>query len=505
MLFTSATFLVFFSVVFTGYYAVPKGFQWAWLLLASYAFYAAASPVFALFLLFSTAVTYLSALWLIRIPAGQAGRRKAVLALDAALTLGLLATLKYSSFFLGTAAGVAGLFGLNLRFSGLSLLLPVGLSFYTFQCLGYCIDVYRDSCPPERNFFRFALFVSYFPQILQGPIGNFADLSPQLSAQRGFSARAAASGARRAAWGFFKKLVIADQLAVIAAEVFGKYERYAGFTVAFALLCYSIQLYADFSGYMDIALGCSEMLGIRLAENFDLPYFSKSVAEFWKRWHITLGAWFRNYLFYPLLRSAVFTRMRDSLKKRSPRLLKTLPNAAALLIVWLLIGLWHGANWNYILYGLYHGVFIILAVFLAPAYRRAEKRLAAGRAKRLYAFFQYARTFLIVAFGYLLFRSADLHVAGVLLRNLLGGFSLRSLFLLCYNNIRELAIAFIGVCLLFSVELYHLGGRRAPLRERISKLRPGFRFALYVCFILSILVLGAYGTRASNEFAYFRF
>ena len=339
MVFTTLKFMIFMAVIFVMYYAMPKSKQWWLLLIASYIFYAFASPVYLIFLFATTGITYCGGRLLelnyslrdeylrARKPelskeekkcykAKIASEQKIVLATVIVLLLLMLGIFKYATFVLNNFSGLLGVFGLDVNNLTLKIILPVGLSFYIFQSLGYCIDVYREMVKAERNFFRYALYVSFFPQILQGPIGDYNRLAQQLYMEHEFIYKNAKYGIQRITWGFFKKLVIANQISLVIDNIWASYDSYSGLVFwMFVLTMYSFQLYADFSGYMDIAIGCSQMLGITLDENFDTPYFSKSIVEFWRKWHITLGAWFKNYVFYSILRTNWCNYIRKKYKK----------------------------------------------------------------------------------------------------------------------------------------------------------------------------------------------
>ena len=353
MLFTTGNFIFFMVIMLFLYYIIPRDKQWCLLLIGSYFFYACASPIYLIFLLFTTIVTYTAAIVIDKnyclqakyletdgknlskeekkIYKSKVSRRQkmSIVAVTAVILL-MLGIFKYSTFLLKSFSGLFNLFGVSTESITLKFILPIGLSFYVFQSLGYCIDVYRGTSTAEHNFFKYMLYVSFFPQLLQGPIGDYNRLSPQLFKGHEFSTNNVIYGLQRAIWGFFKKLVIANQISVVTKDVWMQYTSYNGFLFwLFMLILYAIELYADFSGYMDIAIGCAQMLGITLDENFDAPYFSKNIAVYWRRWHITLGAWFRNYVFYSVLRADWCNNLRKRLKKRNSYIANTLPTVIA--------------------------------------------------------------------------------------------------------------------------------------------------------------------------------
>ena len=518
MIFTTLKFMVFFSIVFLVYYMMPKKWQWKWLLLASYVFYMSASPLYVIFLVFTTLVTYFGAnamsnyneqqkiylkehKELSREDKKEYGniiqkKKKRILIAVILCTIGLVIVLKYSMFVLQNIQGLFFLLGKSITVPTLKWILPIGLSFYVFQSLGYCIDVYWEMYLSEKNLGKHALFVSYFPQILQGPIGEYQKMSVTLYEEKTFDYERTVQGALRVAWGFFKKLVIADNIAVIVNPVFQLTAVSTGKVVFIALLLYSIELYADFSGYMDIAIGCSKMLGIELAENFDTPYFSKNITEFWRRWHISLGTWFKNYVFYPMLRSNLCTGLRKKHKKNK-YLASMLPNVIALAVVWLLIGLWHGADWCYVLYGIYHGTFIILAVIMAPLYDKFYEKFTKLKTSKIYHFLCMIRTFLIVTVGYILFVPGSFQSTLIIIKNICSSHLGQGINIMNTLSISPKII--LSTIVLFGVDVISLKYNPIAL---VRKLPFVIRMAGYLAFIFFII---AFMQTEASEFLYFQF
>ena len=526
MSFTSLTFAVFLGIMLLGYYLIPKKAQWVWLLLGSYVFYAWSSPYLAVFLLFSTATTWLFPLVMGRLSdrqqewlaseQGQAlskdekkaykkkvqQQKRWLLVLCLICNIGLLAVLKYTNFAIDTI----NRFGAELPALDW-LVLPLGISFYTFQSVGYVIDVYRETALPQNNFLKYALYVSFFPQICQGPIGRYNDLAPQLYTGHRFDYDGFVMGLERILLGFFKKMVIADQIAVYVDAVYQNASAYSGVILGLATLMYAFQLYADFSGYMDIAIGTGRCFGIRLAENFETPYFSRSITEFWRRWHITLGSWFKDYLYYPVLRSGWCSGIGKRLSKKGrKKAAKTLTTVIGLAITWLLIGMWHGASWNFILYGCYHGAFVILAVVLGDVYEKLKQRLHIKEENKIWQGFQILRTFAIVTFGYVLFRSADISQAALIYKRLLtvftpAGHSLSGLMAGDFNKIKWIMIAAL-LLLCFIMEL--IGSKKeiiSWLHERRRIVRWLFLYAL----VALILLFANWNASGAGNFIYFNF
>lgn len=525
MLFTTGNFIIFMVIMFfLYYYIIPQNKQWCLLLVGSYFFYACASPIYLVFLLFTTIVTYTAAIIMDKNYCRQAKyletdgknlskeekkeyktkvskKQKISIAAVTTVILLMLGIFKYSTFLLRSCSGLFNLFGVSTESITLKFILPVGLSFYVFQSLGYCIDVYRGTSTAEHNFFKYMLYVSFFPQLLQGPIGDYNRLSPQLFKGYEFSTTNVIYGLQRAIWGFFKKLLIANQISTVTGDVWAQYASYNGFLFwLFMLILYAVELYADFSGYMDIAVGCAQMLGITLDENFDAPYFSKSIAVYWRRWHITLGAWFRNYVFYSILRADWCNNIRKKLKKKNSYIANTLPTVIALLIVWLLIGLWHGADWSYVVHGLYHGIFIILSTLLHPFYERFHKRFPKLQNNSLFMLFQIARTFTIVIFGYLIFSPANLLVTTGILKQMFSEFGLMQTLSFGHLQFSRLLIAAVGTILLFITDVLKV--KQISIDGILIKQKPWVQFIAFYLFIMIICCFGYFG---ENQFAYFKF
>lgn len=517
MNFVTFDFLLFFAGAAVVYYVIPKRFQWMVLLAASVWFYGQTGAGMLVFPILAAAVTYLAALAIGNTNQRQKKameglpreERKAVrvrfsriktliCALAVGITVGTLAVVKYGSFLMGLLA----------KGTAVSFVLPLGISFYTFQSIGYCIDVNRGVCEPERNPLKYALYVMYFPQILQGPIGKYTDLAPQLLEGHGFDYDNVMFGIQRILWGFFKKLVVAERAAVVVNMVFDNWQDYQGLYVALALLGYAVQLYADFSGYMDVALGVSQVFGIRLSENFETPYFSRSIAEFWRRWHISLGAWFRDYLFYSLMRTSAWNKLQKCCKKIPRKLGKDIPTACALAVIWVCIGLWHGSAWKYVAYGVYHGGMIILALLLKPATDYLTAKLRVRTETASWKLLQMLRTFLLVCLGYLLFRGGSLQAAAQMFVNLFSTFNpwilngqlLPSLGLDAANS----TVLLLGAALMLGVDICNEKG--IVVRQWLAKQQLWLRWSVYLAGFFAVLIFGWYGTGyEAGVFIYFQF
>ena len=407
--------LIAFAFLCAGaYYLCPDRFKWMLLLLVSYIYYAYCGIRAIPFMLLTTLSTWGGALLINRIgerSKAELKARKAELDADGKkalkaqakkkqrivfwgvllLNFGVLALLKYTSPVL-TAMGRPAL----------NLLLPLGISFYTFQSMGYLIDVSNGKYAPEKNPAKFALFVSFFPQLIQGPIARFDQLAAQLTTPHRFDIANIHRGALLMLWGFFKKKVIADRALPLVSEVFGNQAEYGGAVIVVAVLFYSLQQYCDFSGGIDLVTGIAELFGIRLAPNFKRPYFSVSLGDFWRRWHISLGAWMRDYVFYPFALTKPVSRLSKSAKKRfGADFSRALPAALGNILVFLLVGIWHGLTGNYVLWGLYNGLILAMSALLEPLYKRTNGRLGSRIVdSRAFYVWRVLRTFIIVNIGW---------------------------------------------------------------------------------------------------------
>ena len=526
MSFTTIDFIVFFASIFFGYYALPSYCRWWLLLTGSVVFYGWLSPYYLIFLGVTIVVSYIAANWMDRshgmekiwletnskivsreekksYKAAMERGRGHINFVAISLLLLMLVIFKYLEFLLANVSSLIGLFGFSWQSPTLNLILPIGLSFYLFQSIAYLIDVQRGEVPAERNFFRHALFLSYFPQIMQGPIGNYGRLSPQFFLDHPFNYQNVVFGSQRLAWGFFKKVMIANTIAVRINPVWTNVNDYPGFICwGTILFLYSVQLYADFSGYMDIACGCSQMLGIKLDENFNCPYYSRSVSEFWRRWHITLSTWFKNYLFYPILRSGWNTKLRKTFANKY--LASTVPTLFALAIVWVTTGLWHGASWGYVAWGGYYGAFMILGIMLAPIHTSFHKQFPNLTHSRLYALFQMVRTFMIVMFGYAIFKPANLTSTGEILRQMFSAIDGGGVYKIQYTLHHSFIKVFVWIAFMFMVDVVHYTRPNGTIRMYLHRLPLLVRWSIYVAGLWLMIFFGEYGS-GFEQFEYFKF
>ncbi len=532
MSFTSFSFFTFLSLLFIIYFLIPKKYQWIVLLAGSYIFYIASSPVTTAFLLFTTLTTFYTGIFLGKaneqyaqkvslagesLTKEQKNRYKAenkknkskILVVSLLITFGILAFLKYYNFFTDSANMAFNILSIQAELPGLNLLLPLGISFYTFQSTGYIIDVYRGKIAPDKNLAKFALFVSFFPQIVQGPIGRYNELAGQLYDEHPFDYTRAKHGLQLVLWGLFKKLVIADRAAIIVNTVFDNYADYQGLTIFLAVFLYCIQVYCDFSGGIDIARGVAQVLGINLRENFKRPFFATSIADFWRRWHISLSEWMRDYIFFPLSISRSFARLGKTARKYLGTYLgKLAPTFLAMLITFLAVGIWHGARWNFVAYGLYNGILIFTGILLDPFLTRlfSERKINTDHFPwRLLKIFG---TLFLVCIGRYFSRADGFTIA---LRMMRSTFSNIDLTLFSGNQIvqlglneKNLLLLLAALIVLLVVDILQESGIK--LRERISAQPVVFRWALYFTAIFSIILFGIYGiTYTATDFIYMGF
>lgn len=407
MLFNSVTFVVFYAIVFALYWMLrARTPQNVLLLAASWVFYGAWSWKFLLLLIASTLIDYCCGLLIERAPSAR--RKRAVLIVSVAANLTFLGTFKYLGFFVTELAALLERLGMNASMPVLEIVLPVGISFYTFQTIGYVVDVYRGKVPAERNLLHYALYVAFFPQLVAGPIERAGHLLPQFEKPRVWSTPAFESGLQLAVWGLFKKIVIADNLAPYVDAVYASPGAYSGAALTTATVFFAFQIYCDFSGYTDTARGVARMLGFELMKNFDFPYVSKTPVEFWQRWHISLSRWFQDYLYFPL---AIRYMRRGGWASKYK----------AHIVAMALIGVWHGANWTFLVFGLYWGALIAAYLALVERASRVETsgpiaRLAAAR-PALHDAAAIGAMFVFVCVGWVLFRAETLGDAWQVLAN----------------------------------------------------------------------------------------
>ena len=488
---TSPQFLLLTAASVLVYCLLPGRLQWPLLLAAGLVFYWAGGGLTVLYVL-AVACTVWGAALLID---ARRESRRLISAVCCVLNFGLLYVLKYLGFTLEL---------LGAR-SGLSFVLPLGISFFMFQAIGYMIDVYRGKQEPERNFAKFLLFVSFFPQMTQGPISRYGQLGPQLFAAHRLDFEALRNGIQLMMWGYFKKLVIADRAAVLVKTVMGDPWSYGGLVQAWGVLFYCVQLYCDFSGGIDIVRGVAKLYGIDMTENFRRPLLAVSLTDFWRRWHISLGAWMRDYVFYPLTLSKPFIKLgKKSRKAFKGRLGKMVPTSLATFIIYFIIGVWHGASWKYVAFGFWNGIIITSSLLLAPWFEKTKTRLHINGDSLWWRAFCVLRTNVIVFFGRYITRAPRLLTAFWMMSRLLVDprpAELRTrLFGLGITKADYLVIA-ISLCVMLLVEFYE--EKKGSFREALAKRGA---FVQWLCILLPLLAIMIFGIfRAdyiSSDFIY---
>ncbi len=476
MSFNSISFAVFLPAVFLLYWLIPRKYQWVLLLVSSYYFYMSWNAKYVTLILFTTVVSYCCGLFLEK--AKKPKYKRMVLGIALASCLGILFVFKYFNFFMGTIRDVGRLFAVQVHPATLNLLLPVGISFYTFQTLSYVIDVYYGRVCPEKHFGRYAVFVSFFPQLVAGPIERTGNLLPQIRQEHCFRYEDAVYGLRQMLWGFFKKIVIADTLARYVDLVFDNPYLHRGGALLLAALFFSIQIYCDFSGYSDIAVGTARLFGIKLMTNFKSPYLSGSINEFWRRWHISLSSWFRDYVYIPLGGN------RKGKIRRYVNVLAT----------FLLSGLWHGAAGTFVFWGGLHGLAQVL-----------ENIAGLNRRKRHYIVSS-VPVFIFVTFAWIFFRADTIQDAFYVIQNMFIGISAPAVYVkeafsaIGIDGAKCISIG-ISICILFVFDLFSL--RKNPLEE-IVRLPGAVRWGAYYLLGM-VLIVYCLQNAGENQFVYFQF
>ena len=494
MLFNSLQFAIFFPVVTLLYFALPHRWRAAMLLAASCLFYMAFVPAYILVLAFTILIDYVAG---IRIEAATGPRRRRWLILSIASTCAVLFVFKYFDFFNDTIALGARAMGMGYAVPALQLLLPVGLSFHTFQSLSYVIEVYAGRQRAERDFGMYALYVMFFPQLVAGPIERPQHLLHQFRDVHRFDYARVVAGLQLMAWGLVKKVVVADRLAELANRVYDLPTQHTGLPLIIGTVAFAFQIYCDFSGYADIAIGSAQVLGFDLMKNFDRPYIARSVSDFWRRWHISLSTWFRDYLYVPLGGSRV----------ARPRWY------ANLLVVCLVSGLWHGARWTFVVWGALHGAYLVASLLSAGMRQRVRAALKLERHPALLRVAQTTVTFALVGVAWVFFRATSLGDAWYVVTHLGSGLGAQLAAIAARDPVAVGSLVFLGlepskvvlasaaVVALLVVERLQ-GARPISLRARVAGARAPLRWAAYASAVLTIMTLGVF---QGARFIYFQF
>lgn len=497
----NSVMLIFFAVLAAAvilYYAMPIKYRWIVLLSASIIFYAIVSTYLIAFIAVTILTVYFGARQIQRNndKATDENKKKIkktnkiLISFIIVFNLGIIGFLKYFNFLGGTINSLLSLLHVNGKIPALKLFLPIGISFYTLQAIGYLIDVYRNKYPAERNFFKVALFLIFFAQILEGPIARFDQTANQLYEGHRADYHNITFGLQRILWGLFKKMVVADRLYLLVKTVSDNPTQFSGIASLLFILFYTFQLYADFSGFIDIAAGAGELFGIKLPENFRQPFFAKSAQEFWKRWHISLGAWLKEYVFYSVALSPKVIKFGNKFKKkRRNHFTKMLPTIIALFAVWICNGLWHGPEWKYIVYGMYYFVIIVAGMLLEPLFQKAYRKMNFNPDGKLWSAFRHIRTLLIIFIGETIFGAKTLSDAFFILGSVFRPYN-GSLFSLGLDY-KEFIIAIVGLIVMFAFDFIKEKG--VDIRQSLAVKVLPLRWAAYLSIAAVIVVFGAYG------------
>jgi len=483
MLFNSFSFLIFFPTVTLLYFLIPQAYRWFFLLAASCIFYMAFIPIYILVLGLTIAIDYTAALFIER---SEGKKRKVYLIISIVSTCAVLFIFKYFNFFNANLADVARFFHWNYSVENLSLILPIGLSFHTFQSLSYVIEVYRKNFKAEHHFGIYALYVMFYPQLVAGPIERPGNLIHQFYEKHAFDYQRVIDGLKLMLWGFFKKVVIADKLAMVVNKVYSDPTQYTGLPLITAAISFAIQVYCDFSGYSDIAIGSAQVMGFRLRDNFDRPFFSTSVAEFWRRWHMSLISWFRDYMYIPLGGNRV-SRGRQYFN---------------LFFIFSLSGLWHGANWGMVLWGSFNGLYITLSDLTVDLRKKGLTLIRLDQHPMLHRGIGIAITFFLFWFTTIMFRAKDLSDAFYVMTHLMAGLgNLHDSFKSLYDVIPryELITVLIAIAWMIFIEIVE---KQEKMRHFFATRPILVRWTIYYVLILFLIFFGEYNDQA---FIYFQF
>ena len=494
--------MLFFPIVVLLYFGIPHKVRYLWLLVASYYFYMCWNPKYALLIATSTVITYLSGLLIgreITLASKRGDESRAIkfrkgfwVFLSMTSNLAILFFFKYFDFFIENLNRVLAYAGMEMVNPAFDVILPVGISFYTFQALSYTMDVYRGDIYVEKNLFKYALFVSFFPQLVAGPIERSKNLLVQISRRHYFDYERAKAGLLLMLWGFFLKLVIADRVAIVVNTVYNDYTNYEGLQLVLATVFFGIQIYCDFASYSAIAIGSAQVMGFKLMDNFKQPYFSRSIAEFWRRWHISLSTWFRDYLYIPL-----GGNRKGTLRKY-----------LNIMIVFIVSGLWHGANWTFVIWGFLHGAFQVIGQITKPAKVYVTDKLGIDRENASYKLGQMFITFCLANFAWIFFRAESYTAAKGIIRGMVSVWNPwiltdGSLYLMGLTQ-KSFWAGIVAMAVLVCVSIAQYRGIR--IRERFLKQGLIFRWLITLGLIFSIIIFGIYGPGYSeSQFIYFQF
>lgn len=479
MLFNSIKFIVLFPIILIMYFLLPGKIKKVWLLICSYLFYALWNPAYVILLMLVTAVTYFAGLFIgNRKEESYVNQKKLAVAVSFVINIGLLGYFKYWNFLVDNVAAILTRIGVPFSQPGFSIVLPVGISFYVFQSLTYVVDVYRNDCEVEKNIINYALFVSFFPNILSGPIEKAKHFIPQLHEDHSFDYDRMKRGMLLMLWGYFLKVVVTDRMSILVDSVFDNYASYAGIVAIAAAVFFTLQIYCDFASYSCLASGIAEVLGFELIRNFDQPYFAVSVADFWRRWHISLSSWFKEYLYFPL---------GGSRKGKIRQYINVM-------IVFLVSGLWHGASWHFVAWGFLNGAFQVVGGIVKP-FKKSKALQISG-------------TFILMTIAWVFFRAQGIMPAVLMIKSMVTGFDTTALtngsLLDLGIDIKDYIVIVISLIAILIVDIVNERGYR--VRDILMKQKIYVQWPVYLAAIFIVLIFGVYGPDfITANFLYFQF
>ncbi len=500
--------LLFASIVYAIYLALPKKARPFCLLAFSILFYVIYSKFLTIFLLLTILTVYFGGIAINKFNDKFALQKQGLEKEDRKklkqkfnrkkfwvvfcvilVNLAFIGVLKYFNFFGSIFEGFFSWFNVTIHWPVLKIALPLGISYYTLTAIGYLVDVNRGKYR-AGNFWQVALFIGYFPQLYEGPFARFDQLSPQLWEGKGFDANNFYGGLLSILWGFFKKMVIADRLAIIATEVFSNYAQYNGIIILLGIVLFTIQLYAEFSGIIDIASGVSELFGIKLAKNFNQPFFSRNVGEFWRRWHISLGAWLKDYIFYPVSMSRGITKLNKKMQKLNSFMQLFITSSIALLAVWLTNGLWHGAGAKYIVYGMYYYVLMLVGLCCEPLFAKIYKKMKINKDSKPMIVLSFLKTFVLVNLGMLIFRANSLTAAVKMFGGIFTGGQI-DIIRTGIIDCQDFIMCFVTIAILFAVDI--IKEKNINIKQWFLTRKTALKLTIVILILVLIVVFGAYG------------
>lgn len=516
MSYTKPVYLVIFlPIIILIYNIVPQKHRWKVLLLSSYVFFWSISGKLIIYLLVATGVTYLCGLWLKKkqdernekllnvdkekkkeIKQLYVKKQRKIILLGALILIGLLVVLKYTKFFGTNINLLLNTLNIPIQFRIPNFIMPIGISFYTLQAVSYIVDIYKEKFKADKNIGRIALFLSFFPLIMEGPICRYDQVAESLWKGEKTTYKNLTFGLQRILFGLMKKVLIVDRVNPIILEIYNNYTGYDGGVMAIGMVLYTLQLYMDFSGVMDIVIGTAEIFGVTIPENFRQPFFSKTISEFWTRWHITLGTWFRDYIYYPVSLTKKCKNITSKMRKKIGNYYGPLiASGIALFCVWICNGLWHGSAWNYIFFGMYHFVLILLGRIIEPQVKKINTKFNIDNKKWWYKTIQIIRTTLLVFIGELFFRANGLKAGLEMFKTMVTNFTFKSF---TNGTIQQMGLDMQDFILIVIVviALYIIGilkEKGINIRESVARKNIVVRWAIYYCLILTIIIFGSYG------------